>query len=126
MPRQARHSGRPCNSFHYFEEGALRQTVRERFAEQVGRFPEHLAVKLGDEELTYRALTVTFVVADACGVELSVGDILDSASAAAPAAGIDSAPFERSQRWDRERVSWELEAMTDEYAAEELDEPRDG
>ncbi len=86
-------------------------------------------MKSGDEELTYRALTattVTFVVADACGVEFSVGDILDSASAAALAAGIDTAPFEQSQRLDREWVSWELEAMTDEYAAEKLDEPGDG
>ena len=46
----------PTNSFLRFEKEWVEQSVAECFEQQVDRYPEHLAVKAGTCELTYRAL----------------------------------------------------------------------
>ena len=48
----------PNGRFAAFAKDAIEQSIADRFEEQVRRFPQQLAVKSGDEELTYHELNL--------------------------------------------------------------------
>ena len=48
----------PSGRFVVFARDEIEQSITDRFEDQVRRFPQNLAVKLGEEELTYHELNV--------------------------------------------------------------------
>ena len=57
LPRSAPGAdGRPTNPFEPFPRAALDSSIPARFESMAGRWPERLAVKMGDDAWTYREL----------------------------------------------------------------------
>lgn len=48
----------PNGRFVAFDRHQIEQSITDRFEDQVRRFPQNLAIKFGDEELTYHELNV--------------------------------------------------------------------
>ena len=48
--------GHPTNAFIRFEEEETEQSIPQRFEQQVSRYPDRLAVKLRNHQLSYAAL----------------------------------------------------------------------
>src|SRR5919107_3375828 len=54
-PEQARRV-HPTNAFIRFEEEETEQSIPQRFEQQVGRYPDRLAVRTRNQQLSYSAL----------------------------------------------------------------------